>query len=93
MSDSGTGRQESDKGFSELVPAGLASQNHGMEASVLNTVDDRALAEAMVRVWGQEAALKASDNACIQAFIGNEETAHKWRRVMILIAAVSKSEN
>ena len=64
-----------------------------MAGSVLNTVDDVALAEAMVRVWGHEAALKASDNACTQAFMGDEETARKWRRVMILIAEVSKSEN
>lgn len=62
-----------------------------MTSSVLNTVDDVALAEAMVRVWGQEAALKASDNACTQAFMGDEETARKWRRVMVLIAEVSKS--
>ncbi len=62
-----------------------------MAGSVLNTVDDSALAEAMVRVWGQEAALKASDNACTQAFMGDEQTAQKWRRVMILIAEVSKS--
>lgn len=55
-------------------------------------MEDIALAEAMVRIWGQEAALKASDNACTQAFIGNEDTALKWRRVMILIAAVSKSD-
>ena len=46
-----------------------------MAGSVLNTVDDSALAEAMVRVWGQEAALKASDNACTQAFMGDEQTA------------------
>ena len=64
-----------------------------MAGSVLNTVDDVALAEAMVRVWGHEAALKASDNACTQAFMGDEETARKWRRVMILIAEVSKPEN
>jgi len=63
-----------------------------MAGSVLNTVDDVALAEAMVRVWGHEAALKASDNACMQAFTGDEETARKWRRVMALIAEVSKSE-
>jgi hypothetical protein len=56
----------------------------------LNTVDDIALAEAMVRVWGQEAALKASDNACTQSFMGNEEASRKWRRVMVLIGAVSK---
>ncbi len=63
-----------------------------MKGSVLHTVDDRALAEAMLRVWGREAALKAGDNACTQAFMGNEDTALKWRRVMILIAAVSKSD-
>jgi len=63
-----------------------------MAGSVLNTVDDVALAEAMVRVWGGEAALKASDNACTQAFMGDEETARKWRRVMALIAEVSKSD-
>ena len=62
-----------------------------MADSALNTVDDTALAEAMVRVWGQEAALKASDNACTQSFIGNEEAARKWRRVMVLIGAVSKA--
>lgn len=62
-----------------------------MTGSVLNTVDDNALAEAMVRVWGQEAALKARDNARTQAFMGDEQTAQKWRRVMILIAEVSKS--
>jgi len=61
-----------------------------MPDSALNTVDDIALAEAMVRVWGQEAALKASDNACTQSFMGNEEASRKWRRVMILIGAVSK---
>ena len=64
-----------------------------MAGSVLNTVDDIALAEAMVRVWGHEAALKASDNACTQAFMGDEETARKWRRVMNLIVEVSRSEN
>jgi len=64
-----------------------------MAGSVLNSVDDVALAEAMVRVWGHEAALKASDNACTQAFMGDEETARKWRRVMILIADLSKSKN
>lgn len=61
-----------------------------MAGSILNTVDDIALARAMVRVWGREAALKASDNACTQTFMGDEETARKWRRVMVLIAAVSK---
>jgi len=64
-----------------------------MADSVLNSVDDIALAEAMVRVWGHEAALKASDNACTQAFIDDPETARKWRRVMILIAAVPKSDD
>jgi hypothetical protein len=62
-----------------------------MAYSALSTVDDSALAEAMVRVWGQEAALKASDNACTQAFMGNEDAAQKWRRVMVLVAAVSKA--
>jgi len=64
----------------------------GMAASVLDTVDDMALAEAMVRVWGQQAALKASDNACTQACMGNEDSARKWRRVMALIAAALRSE-
>ncbi len=50
------------------------------------------MAEAMVRLWGQEAGLKASDNACTQAFIGNEAAARKWHRVMLLIAAVAKDE-
>ena len=63
-----------------------------MDETVLNSVDDLALAQAMVRVWGQEAVLKASDNACTQAFMGNEKTARKWRRVMVLIAEVSKAE-
>jgi len=62
-----------------------------MADSNLSTVDDIALAEAMVRVWGQEAALKASDNACTQSFMGNEEAARKWRRVMVLVGAVSKA--
>ena len=66
-------------------------QNQGMTQSALNAVDDIALAQAMVRVWGQEAALKASDNACTQAFVGNMETAEKWHRVMVLIATVLKS--
>jgi len=62
-----------------------------MAGSILNTVDDIALARAMIQVWGCEAALKAGDNACSQAFMGDEETARKWRRVMVLIAAVTKS--
>jgi hypothetical protein len=61
-----------------------------MAGSILNTVDDIALARAMVQVWGREAALKASDNACTQTFMGDEETARKWRRVMVLIATVTK---
>lgn len=59
-----------------------------MEESALTSVDDMALAQAMVRVWGQEAAVKASDNACTQAFMGNDSTAQKWHRVMGLIALV-----
>ena len=62
-----------------------------MSDSVLNTVDDVSLAEAMVRVWGHEATLKASDNACTKAFAGDMETARKWRRVMILIAGLPKT--
>jgi len=61
-----------------------------MAGSVLNTVDDIALAQAMIRVWGNDAVLRASDNACTQAFVGDEETAGKWRRVMILIASLSR---
>ena len=64
-----------------------------MAGSVLNSVDDIALAQAMIRVWGQDAALRASDNACTQAFVGDEETAGKWRRVMILIASLSKASS
>ena len=63
-----------------------------MEHTVSTSSDELALAEAMVRLWGQEAALKASDNACTQAFIGNEAAARKWHRVMLLIAAVAKDE-
>lgn len=62
-----------------------------MEESALASVDDLALAQAMVRVWGAEAALKASDNACTQAFMGNDAAAQKWQRVMRLIAAVMKA--
>ncbi len=63
-----------------------------MEHTVSTSSDELALAEAMVRLWGQEAALKASDNACTQAFIGNEAAARKWHRVMLLIAAVANDE-
>ena len=63
-----------------------------MEHTASTSSDELALAEAMVRLWGQEAALKASDNACTQAFIGNEAAARKWHRVMLLIAAVAKDE-
>jgi len=77
--------------FPELVLAGFTPQNLAMAGSVLNTVDDIALAQAMIRVWGQDAALRANDNACTQAFVGDEETAGKWRRVMILIASLSKA--
>ncbi len=63
-----------------------------MEESALTSVDDLALAQAMVRIWGQEAALKASDNACAQAFMGNDIAAQKWRRVMSLIATVIKAD-
>jgi hypothetical protein len=62
-----------------------------MKESALTSVDDMALAQAMVRVWGQEAVVKASDNACTQAFMGNESTAQKWHRVMDLIAIVCKA--
>jgi hypothetical protein len=63
-----------------------------MEGSVLTSVDDLALAQAMVRVWGQDAALKASDNACAQAFMGNDSGAQKWRRVISLITALIKAD-
>jgi hypothetical protein len=63
-----------------------------MEHTASTSSDELALAEAMVRLWGQQAALKASDNACTQAFIGNQAAARKWHRVMLLIAAVAKDE-
>jgi hypothetical protein len=72
--------------------ASPVSQNRAMEESALTSVEDLALAQAMVRVWGPEAALKASDNACTQAFMGNDATAQKWQRVMRLIAAVRKAD-
>jgi len=62
-----------------------------MEDSVLTAVDDLALAQAMIRVWGWEAALKASDNASTQTFMGNDAAAQKWHRVMSLIASVIKT--
>ena len=64
-----------------------------MEHTVSTSSDELALAEAMVRLWGQEAALKASDNACTHAFMGNEAAARKWHRVMLLIAAMAKDES
>jgi len=63
-----------------------------MEESVLTSVDDLALAQAMVRVWGLEAALKANDNACTQAFMGNDAAAQKWHRVLNLIATIMKAD-
>src|SRR5216110_1838638 len=70
----------------------FVSQALEMEESVLTSVDDLALAQAMVRVWGLEAALKANDNACTQAFMGNDAAAQKWHRVLNLISTVMKPE-
>jgi hypothetical protein len=80
--------RETHREFPQLSRGGLVSQSREMEESVLASVDDMALAQAMVRVWGLEASLKANDNACIQTFMGNDAAAQKWHRVLDLIAAL-----
>jgi hypothetical protein len=50
------------------------------------------LADAMIRQWGKNAAVKASYKACAQSLIGNEEGAQRWRRVMEMIAKVANTK-
>jgi hypothetical protein len=47
------------------------------------------LAESMIRTHGHNAAMRASDNACTHAGMGDETGAALWRRVMAMIGILS----
>lgn len=49
--------------------------------------EETALADEMLRRFGNNAAIRASDKACVAAVTGDEDEAAKWRRVLVLIAA------
>jgi hypothetical protein len=51
--------------------------------------EETVLAESMIRTHGANAAMRASDNACTHAFIGDEAGAALWRRVMAVIGVLS----
>jgi len=56
----------------------------------LNLIEETVLAEDMIRRHGSDAAVKASDKACLKAEQGNEHDAAKWRRVMVAITELSR---
>jgi hypothetical protein len=58
--------------------------------AALNLTEETALAEDMLRRHGSDAAVKASDKACLKAAQGDEQDAAKWRRVMVAIAELSR---
>lgn len=43
----------------------------------------------MIRTHGHNAAMRASDNACTHAGMGDEAGAALWRRVMAMIGVLS----
>jgi hypothetical protein len=59
----------------------------------LNKNEETILAESMIRTHGQNAAMRASDNACTHAGMGDEAGAALWRRVMSLIGILSHQDN
>jgi hypothetical protein len=59
----------------------------------LNKNEETILAESMIRTHGQNAAMRASDNACTHAGMGDEVGAALWRRVMSLIGILSHQDN
>jgi len=46
----------------------------------MNLTEDTVLAEDLLRRHGNNAAIKASDKACLKAAQGDEGDAAKWRR-------------
>jgi hypothetical protein len=56
----------------------------------MNLAEETVLAEDLLRRHGGDAAVKASDKACLKAAQGDERDAAKWRRVMVAIAELSR---
>ena len=56
----------------------------------MNLAEETVLAEDLLRRHGNNAAIKASDKACLKAAQGEEGDAAKWRRVMVAIAELSR---
>ena len=56
---------------------------------ILNKNEETVLAESMIRTHGHNAAMRASDNACTHAGMGDEAGAALWRRVMAMIGILS----
>jgi hypothetical protein len=56
----------------------------------MNLTEETVLAEDLLRRHGNDAAVKASDKACLRAAQGDECDAAKWRRVMVAIAELSR---
>jgi hypothetical protein len=56
----------------------------------MNLTEETILAEDLLRRHGNDAAVKASDKACLRAAQGDEYDAAKWRRVMVAIAELSR---
>jgi hypothetical protein len=55
----------------------------------LNKNEETILAESMIRTHGPNAAMRASDNACTHAGMGDDAGAALWRRVMAMIGILS----
>jgi hypothetical protein len=55
----------------------------------MNVVEETALAQDLIAVYGDNAASKASERACLCAGMADDGEASKWRRVMALVAAES----